>query len=154
MSLIEFQDYPSTETPLNAENLNYNFNELAKNGTKYGYTLTRKTDEINSGAWLPLADDLETDVIPAGKYLMLYTATVTGKSNELGISTFNPFLGENRTSTSTRQTIPVIAGYSTTGQCVFQTEFTEDAKHIINLYQYANQKVTVTSVSVFFYRIG
>ena len=28
MSLIEFQDYPSTETPLNAENLNHNFNEL------------------------------------------------------------------------------------------------------------------------------
>lgn len=31
MSLIEFQDYPSTETPLNAENLNHNFNELNKN---------------------------------------------------------------------------------------------------------------------------
>lgn len=30
MSLIEFQDYPSTETPLNAENLNHNFNELNK----------------------------------------------------------------------------------------------------------------------------
>lgn len=28
MSLIEFKDYPSTETPLNAENLNHNFNEL------------------------------------------------------------------------------------------------------------------------------
>ena len=28
MNLIEFQDYPSTETPLNAENLNHNFNEL------------------------------------------------------------------------------------------------------------------------------
>lgn len=30
MSLIKFQDYPSTETPLNAENLNHNFNELNK----------------------------------------------------------------------------------------------------------------------------
>ena len=28
MSLIEFQDYPSTETPLNAENLNHNFKTL------------------------------------------------------------------------------------------------------------------------------
>ena len=31
MSLIEFQDYPSTETALNAENLNYNFNVLKGN---------------------------------------------------------------------------------------------------------------------------
>jgi hypothetical protein len=30
MNLIEFKDYPSTETPLNAENLNHNFNELNK----------------------------------------------------------------------------------------------------------------------------
>lgn len=28
MNLIEFKDYPSTETPLNAENLNHNFNEI------------------------------------------------------------------------------------------------------------------------------
>ena len=32
MSLIKFQDYPSTETPLNAENLNHNFNELINIG--------------------------------------------------------------------------------------------------------------------------
>ena len=28
MALIEFKDYPNTSTPLNAENLNNNFNEL------------------------------------------------------------------------------------------------------------------------------
>lgn len=28
--MIEFKDYPSTETPLNAENLNHNFNELKR----------------------------------------------------------------------------------------------------------------------------
>lgn len=28
MSLIEFEDFPSTNTPINAENLNNNFNEL------------------------------------------------------------------------------------------------------------------------------
>ena len=32
MNLIKFQNYPSTETPLNAENLNHNFNELNKKG--------------------------------------------------------------------------------------------------------------------------
>lgn len=30
MGLIEFKDYPNTSTPLNAENLNNNFNELAE----------------------------------------------------------------------------------------------------------------------------
>lgn len=30
MALIEFKDYPDTSTPLNAENLNNNFNELNK----------------------------------------------------------------------------------------------------------------------------
>ena len=33
MSLIEFQDYPSTETPLNAENLNYNFSHIVESGS-------------------------------------------------------------------------------------------------------------------------
>lgn len=28
MALIEFKDYPNTETPLTSENLNYNFNEI------------------------------------------------------------------------------------------------------------------------------
>lgn len=45
MSLIEFQDYPSTETPLNAENLNHNFNELNKANTY-------STEEQVIGTWI------------------------------------------------------------------------------------------------------
>ena len=30
MTLKEFKDYPNTETPIDAENLNFNFNELGK----------------------------------------------------------------------------------------------------------------------------
>jgi hypothetical protein len=45
MSLIEFQDYPSTETPLNAENLNHNFNEL-NNANTYS------TEEQVIGTWI------------------------------------------------------------------------------------------------------
>lgn len=37
MALIEFKDYPSTETPLNAKNLNNNFNELKNNTVTTGY---------------------------------------------------------------------------------------------------------------------
>jgi hypothetical protein len=44
MNLIEFQDYPSTETPLNAENLNHNFNELNKANTY-------STEEQVIGTW-------------------------------------------------------------------------------------------------------
>ena len=158
MKKIQFKNKPNTDTPINDDNLNLlqdNIEEeFLKNGTKYGYTLSKIDGNIETGAWVPLAEDFKTDIIPAGKYLVLYVATVTGKSNALGIATLNPFLGEYRTSNTTRQTIPVIAGYATTGQCVFQTEFTEDAEHILNLYQYANQEVTVTNVSVFFYKIG
>ena len=48
MSLIEFQDYPSTETPLNAENLNHNFNELNKIGSCASFS---KKDNQNLGEY-------------------------------------------------------------------------------------------------------
>lgn len=49
MALIEFKDYPNTSTPLNAENLNNNFNELAEKNylvaTSTGsITLTNEVD--------------------------------------------------------------------------------------------------------------
>ena len=45
MNLIKFQNYPSTETPLNAENLNHNFNELNKANTY-------STEEQVIGTWI------------------------------------------------------------------------------------------------------
>ena len=38
MALKEFKDYPNTDTPLNAENLNHNFNELDKKKDIYSAT--------------------------------------------------------------------------------------------------------------------
>lgn len=45
MALIEFKDLPNTSTPLNAENLNNNFNELNRANTY-------STDEQVIGSWL------------------------------------------------------------------------------------------------------
>lgn len=50
MSLIEFQDYPSNETPLNAENLNHNFNELKES---LEWKLFAQDKNINVDVTLP-----------------------------------------------------------------------------------------------------
>lgn len=45
MALIEFKDLPNTDTPINADNLNHNFNELNKANTY-------STDEQVIGIWI------------------------------------------------------------------------------------------------------
>ena len=44
MNLVEFQDYPSTETPLNAENLNYNFSHIVESGSNEKGSWTKWSD--------------------------------------------------------------------------------------------------------------
>ena len=44
MGLIEFKDLPNTDTPINAENLNYNFKELNRAGSCASFS---KTDTQN-----------------------------------------------------------------------------------------------------------
>lgn len=45
MALIEFKNLPDTNTPINAENLNHNFNELNKSNTY-------STEEKVVGTWI------------------------------------------------------------------------------------------------------
>ena len=52
MNLIEFQDYPSTETPLNAENLNHNFNYLAERN--YIVATANETTNLSGNTNIPL----------------------------------------------------------------------------------------------------
>lgn len=42
--MIEFKDYPDTSTPLNAENLNYNFSHIVESGSN------------ENGSWIKWAD--------------------------------------------------------------------------------------------------
>lgn len=44
MSLIKFQDYPNTDTPINSENLNYNFSHIVESGSN------------ENGSWVKFAD--------------------------------------------------------------------------------------------------
>ena len=46
MALVEFKNYPSTETPLNAENLNNNFNEVNKVNVKNDASLLMSSSDI------------------------------------------------------------------------------------------------------------
>lgn len=67
MSLIEFQDYPSTGTPLNAENLNHNFNEITALIETFN---EMKTITLN-GQWM-------------------YAVAVSGGGTRLRLPIFNP----------------------------------------------------------------
>ena len=77
MSLIEFKDYPSTETPLNAENLNYNFNEVnTKNIITVGLSgnITETTnkpfvivfDKVMASSGTKLTNDIENGGVRIG----------------------------------------------------------------------------------------
>ena len=49
MALIEFENYPSTDTAVNANNLNHNFNELSGNiGNLSNLETTDKTNLVNA----------------------------------------------------------------------------------------------------------
>lgn len=62
MALIEFKDYPSTDAPINAENLNNNFNELETNLETNSEALNTKLDELietgnnENGNWIKYGD--------------------------------------------------------------------------------------------------
>jgi hypothetical protein len=48
MALIEFKDYPNTSTPLNAENLNNNFNELKEKIEKLNYIVATISNKVTA----------------------------------------------------------------------------------------------------------
>ena len=62
MALIEFKNLPDTSTPINAENLNHNFNSIAESGSN------------SNGIWVKLADGT---MFQRGKTLITPTANST-----------------------------------------------------------------------------
>lgn len=77
MALIEFENKPSTETPINATNLNHNFNELNNKNAIVAYITNDFTTTGVERERLPLND---------------YTAKV---GNQLTISNNSIVIGEN-----------------------------------------------------------
>ena len=62
MALIEFKDYPNTSTPLNAENLNNNFNEL-KEATERSYMLATVNNNWVSYDGQQIVDPIALDTV-------------------------------------------------------------------------------------------
>lgn len=130
---------------------NYINNELNNHGDCYGYTLTKVNNTLATGSWIPIAEDFTTPVLPKGKYLLYFTATLGGKTN--GVATLNPALDGNRLGATTRQTIP-ICDLTTTGQCFWYKEFTSDSTHTVNIYQYSNVETTVSYANAYFVKLN
>ena len=95
MALIEFENYPSTDTAINATNLNNNFNELNNKIQKdYIYLKLPTTTDVNSNDAIPYDVVINTDsakfvwntethrlTAPAGRYRISGTMTLSGASS-------------------------------------------------------------------------
>ena len=121
-------------------------------GSSYKYTLTASGEQPAWG-WYPIGNEYTTGIIPAGRYIVRYGATVSSGAT---IITFNPYLDGGRTSTATRATIagPGSEGLLVSGQNIIWKEFTTDATHTINTYVYTNGATTASAIEVEFIRIG
>lgn len=121
-------------------------------GTSYKYTID-PSGEQSSGGWYPLGNEYTTGIIPAGKYIIRYGATVGSLAT---IITFNPYIDGGRTSTATRTTIvgPGESSLLVSGQNLIWKEFTVDTTHTVNTYIYTNGATTAVAIEVEFIRIG
>ena len=95
MALIEFENYPSTDTAINATNLNNNFNELNNKIQKdYIYLKLPTTTDVNSNDAIPYDVAINTNpekfvwntethrlTAPAGRYRISGTMSLTGASS-------------------------------------------------------------------------
>lgn len=124
-------------------------NEALKKRRHWDYALSIKTNSLN--AWSELANTLTTDVIPAGKYIILYTATYNGTG--AGYATINPALDGTRLLDFTRASIPIVKGLYTSAQSVVYQEFTTDSTHTVNIYIYSTGSGSASNCRVRFIRI-
>ena len=120
-------------------------------GVAKSYALSPLGANLAANSWVKIAQDLTTDVIPAGKYLMIYTATIGAKS---GIVSLNPSLDGERLPMHSRQTVPFYNDLTSSAQCCWWVEFPTDSTHTLNIYQYASVTTTSSAVGVLFIRIG
>ena len=114
----------------------------------YNYELTVRGGTIPVGSWQALANDLTTDVLPAGVYLIIFTVWIFSNVESTSICTSNAYLDNGRLDAYSRQTSPVGLGLTSTIQCAVLTKFSESKNHILNIYSYAVVPITVQGVNV------
>lgn len=124
-------------------------NEVLNKRRQWDYQLSLKTNSLN--AWSEIATTLTTDVIPAGKYIILYSATYNGTGN--GYATINPALDGTRLLDFTRASLPVVKGLFTSAQSTVYQEFKTDSTHTVNIYIYSTGSGSASGCRVRFIRI-
>ena len=114
----------------------------------YEYELTPRGGNIPAGSWQALANDLTTDVLASGVYLIIFTVWVASLVETTSICTSNAYLDGNRLYAYSRQSSPVGFGLTSTIQCMVLTKFIEPKTHTLNIYSYANVAITVQGVNI------
>ena len=128
------------------------FNDAVRR--KWTYTPTVATDPSAHG-WVKVCSTVTTDVLPKGKYLILYRGTLgTYESASTAISSLTGGLDGTRLDNTTRNTLPLVYNLVSTGQVQYYVEFTEDKTHTLDMYQYANVRTYITATVIDVIRIG
>lgn len=98
------------------------------------YTLTTIRSAFNTGAWRTMAQNYTTDVIPAGKYLVVLSCDLSSGQSGMGLATVRPYIdgadvyfGRNSVPTGS-----ALMAVTTT----FIKEFNTDATHTLNAQAY------------------
>lgn len=108
-------------------------------------------NSVSANSWQQIATNLTTDKLPAGKYEIIFSASINGHSS--GISTLNPYMDGGRLDTHTRCSIPLNNALQTSGICFAYAEFTTEATHTVNIHNYSNVGVGPKYAQVRFIRI-
>ena len=147
---IQFlQPYKNRVTGYEITASDYKANEV---GTMTSYSLTKTSETLTTGSWQAIMVDKVTDIIPSGKYLILFKNAIVGGGD--GMTTFNPYLDGARTHKLTRQTIPLGNTLTCSTTCIVYQEFEESTTHTINMYQYADVSTRNPETTVEFIKVG
>jgi len=129
-------------------------NEMAPRGDKYEYIAPRVTTNLPSGSWQYLATDMLTDIIPAGRYLVEFSSSVAGASNNVvEICTIQGGIDGNF-SNSQRLSVPIKVNSFSGFEAWRIADFTTSVAHTINAQGYGTASFYIPfDLVVTFYRL-
>ena len=126
--------------------VNNNATILSNVGDKYEYTLTRTTATVATLAWHNLATNKTTDVIPTGRYLIIFRGEVSGTVSTTNVCTIQPSI-DGGVSVSQRLSIPT-NNYGSAFQVWRIVDFNTATTHTINIQGWSNSQFTVSRDAV------
>lgn len=117
----------------------------------YTYTSSDLKQSVAANDWNPIMEDITTEKIPAGTYLIIYAGTLGG-SGDIGL-TLNPVLDFERLGIETRQSISITAGLIFSAQCSHIVKFDYEQEHTLNICCWSTKQVDPKAANVIFIRI-